>query len=90
MATIAMLITVLTAGNVLSQSTTDECDISLQGQVEQLQQRQLQMFQMLRRWRRILDQQQQILGFQQRQSNELQRSLTDNPGTYNRRSSLSV
>jgi len=65
MATIAMLITVLTAGNVLSQSTTDECDISLQGQVEQLQQRQLQMFQMLRRWRRILDQQQQILGFQQ-------------------------
>ena len=87
MATIAMLITVLTAGNVLSQSTTDECDISLQGQVEQLQQRQLQMFEMLLR---ILDQQQQILGFQQRQSNELQRSLTDNPGTYNRRSSLSV
>jgi len=65
MATIAMLITVLTAGNVLSQSTTDECDISLQGQIAQLQQRQLQMFQMLRRWRRILDQQQQILGFQQ-------------------------
>jgi len=71
MATIAILITVLTAGNVLSQSTTDECDTSLQGQITQLQQQQLQMFQMLGR---ILDQQQQILGFKQRQP-----SLTD-PG----------
>jgi len=77
MATIAILITALTAGVVLSQSTTDESDTSLEGQIEQLQQQQSQMFQLLGR---ILDQQQQILGFQQRQPNERQRSLADNAG----------
>jgi len=77
MATIAILITALTAGVVLSQSTTGESDTSLEGQIEQLQQQQSQMFQLLGR---ILDQQQQILGFQQRQPNERQRSLGDNAG----------
>ena len=79
MATIAILITALTAGSVLSQSTTGESDTSLEGQIEQLQQQQSQMFQMLGR---ILDQQQQILGFQQRQPNERQRSLADNAGMW--------
>jgi len=77
MATIAILIAALTAGVVLSQSTTDESDTSLEGQIEQLQQQQSQMFQLLGR---ILDQQQQILGFQQRQPNERQRSLGANAG----------
>ena len=77
MATIAILIAALTAGVVLSQSTTGESDTSLEGQIEQLQQQQSQMFQLLGR---ILDQQQQILGFQQRQPNERQRSLGDNAG----------
>jgi len=73
MATIAILIAALTAGVVLSQSTTGESDTSLEGQIEQLQQQQSQMFQLLGR---ILDQQQQILG----QPNERQRSLGDNAG----------
>jgi len=73
MAAIIVILMVVTSSCVLSQSTTDDSDMSLQVHIVQLQQQHLQMAQLLDR---VLEHQQRQLN----KLNELQTLLTSNAG----------